>query len=46
MSRDLRESRSAALDSESELWEYLIAHDEIADFEQWVVGYRESLEKQ
>jgi len=43
MSQAIKDSRLQALISESELWEYLIAHDEVQDFERWVVGYRESL---
>ena len=41
---ELQASRMAALASESELWEYLIAHDEVADFEKWVTDYRKRLE--
>lgn len=44
MSRSNQDSGNIAKLSESELWEYLIAHDEVADFERWVVGYRQSLE--
>ena len=44
MCRSIQDSRMAALQSESELWEYLIAHDEVADFNRWVIGYRQSLE--
>ena len=40
MSQDLRDSINAALDRESELWEYLIEHDEEEDFEKWVIEYR------
>ena len=46
MSESSKSSRKVALDSESELWEYLIAHDEVQDFEKWVIGYREQLNKQ
>ena len=44
MSRDIQDSRMAALSSESELWEYLIAHDEVQDFERWVIKYRQNVE--
>ena len=43
MSQSIKDSRQQALLSESELWEYLIAHDEVQDFERWVIGYRQSL---
>jgi len=44
MSQSIIDSRREASLSESELWEYLIAHDEVRDFERWVVTYRQSLE--
>ena len=44
MSRTIQDSRMAALSSEAELWEYLIAHDEVQDFNRWVKIYRQSLE--
>ena len=37
---DLSDSRHASLQSEHELWEYLIAHDEVEDFYVWVEKYR------
>jgi|AntRauMFilla1563_2_1112583.scaffolds.fasta_scaffold01064_3 prophage antirepressor-like protein len=43
MSQAIKDSRKQALISESGLWEYLIAHDEVQDFERWVMGYRKSL---
>lgn len=46
MSESIKSSRKVALESESELWEYLIAHDEVQDFERWVIGYRKQQIKQ
>jgi len=38
------DSRKAAQASEAELWEYLIAHNEVQDFNEWVISYRLKLE--
>ncbi len=40
MTQSIKDSRKAALESESELWEYLIAHNEVEDFQEWVKKYR------
>ena len=45
MSRSNQDSGNVAKLSEAELWEYLIAHDEVQDFERWVIKYRKSLEE-
>ena len=37
-------NRNISREVEAELWEYLIAHDEVQDFERWVVKYRQNLE--
>ena len=39
-SESIKESRKAALESETELWEYLIQNDLEADFNEWVIEYR------
>jgi len=46
MSQAIKDSRQQALLSESELWEYLIAHDEVEDFKRWVKRYRQNLESE
>ena len=45
MCQHLKDSLYCARSSEQELWEYLIAHDEVEDFNQWVIEYRKSQEQ-
>ena len=42
----ISESRKSALASEAELWEYLIAHNEVEDFNEWVISYRQKIENE
>lgn len=44
ISESIKESRKAALASEAELWEYLIEHGEVEDFNEWVLNHRKQQE--
>ena len=39
-SESIKESRKAALESEAELWEFLIQNDLESKFKKWVIEYR------
>lgn len=36
MTQSQKDSRKQALISESQLWEYLIEHNEVEDFKKWL----------
>jgi len=44
VSQSIKESRRAALQSEAELWEFLIENDLEDEFKEWVIRYRKRQE--